>query len=201
VDPENVSYSAIRRNQAKVIRTDFARSICKTVGMGKICLDGHRSASAGDPNGYQLTKTERLFLRAPEQGRSIRRGRAITLKSGGWRPSTIASTTLGDKNPSGISRRTDRRSMPSRWASSSNRSYMAGDQVVRPSSSASDRLEQRKINSAAGAGLRGSFARIVLEAAKSPNRRQSTARGLLRESAFTSERLRTSFSPDRSAPA
>ena len=33
----------------------------------------------------------------------------MTVKSGGWRPSTIASTSVGDKNPSGNSRRTEQR--------------------------------------------------------------------------------------------
>jgi hypothetical protein len=63
-------------------------------------------------------ETEHLFLRAPEQGKIDPAVRAATVKSWGWRPSTIVSTILGDKNPSGISRRTDRRSMPSRLASS-----------------------------------------------------------------------------------
>ena len=53
------------------------------------------------------------------RGTSIRRMSATTLKSGGWRPLSIASTIFGDKNPSGMSRRTDRRSRPSRLTISS----------------------------------------------------------------------------------
>ena len=70
------------------------------------------------------------------KGRSIRRISAITLKSGGCRPSTIASTTLGDKNPSGRRRRTDRRSSLSRLAiSSTDRAW--------PEISSSDHLRAR----------------------------------------------------------
>jgi len=70
---------------------------------------------------------------------SIRRVSVATLKSGGRRLSTIASTTLGDKNPSGINRRTDRRSRPSRLAiSSTDRTW--------PETSSSDHLRARVIH-------------------------------------------------------
>ena len=71
----------------------------------------------------------------------------MTLKSGGWRPSTIGSTTLGDKNPSGISRRTDRRSMPSRRASSST-------DRTRPESRSSDHLRARATALSSGRSTR-----------------------------------------------
>jgi hypothetical protein len=52
-------------------------------------------------------------------GRSSRSARAITVNSGGRRPSAIDSTIRGDRKPSRICRRTDRRSKYSRLASSS----------------------------------------------------------------------------------
>jgi hypothetical protein len=71
----------------------------------------------------------------------------MTVKSGGWRPSTIASTTLGDKNPSGISRRPDRRSMPSRRASSST-------DPMWPEIKSSDHLRARATALSSGRSIR-----------------------------------------------
>ena len=51
-------------------------------------------------------------------GRSIRRVSASRVRSTGWRPSAIASMIRGARNPSGMSRRTERPSIPSRLASS-----------------------------------------------------------------------------------
>jgi hypothetical protein len=51
-------------------------------------------------------------------GRSIRRVSASRLRSTGWRPSAIASTIRGERNPSGIRRHTERPSIPSRLAKS-----------------------------------------------------------------------------------
>ncbi len=51
-------------------------------------------------------------------GRSIRRVSASKVRSTGWRPSAIASTIRGERNPSGIRRRAERPSIPSRLAKS-----------------------------------------------------------------------------------
>jgi hypothetical protein len=69
MDPENVSYRAIRRNQAKVIRSRFCWVHLQDRRDGKD-LPG-RDASASNPNGRELAETERLFLRAPEEGKTL----------------------------------------------------------------------------------------------------------------------------------
>lgn len=64
-------------------------------------------------------QTERLFLRAPEQGKIDPSGEGHNGQV--WRLAafSIASTTLGDKNPSGISRRTSHwNGRASRWKTS-----------------------------------------------------------------------------------
>ena len=81
-------------------------------------------------------------------GRSTRRMRLKTVRSGGWWPSAIASMILGEKKPSRSNRRTERLSRCSRRAISSTELTCPEIQLERPSACAGDRLEQRQLDPA-----------------------------------------------------
>jgi len=72
---------------------------------------------------------------------------AFTVRSTGWWLSTIASTIRGARNPSGISGRTDRPSIPSRLASSPTDRTLP-DTRSSAHLRARDRFEQRALMSA-----------------------------------------------------
>jgi hypothetical protein len=105
-----------------------------------------------DPNGRELAETERLFLRPPEQGK-------IDPSGEGHNAQICRMAAFNDRLDYPWRQEPERHQPPHRSAIDTfppcelvNRSYVARDQVVRPSSGAGDRLEQRKINSA-GTGV------------------------------------------------